>query len=73
MHFNLLDIQSISSSLDAVLSWKVIIINYNFVLSSLKRLVHAMILKRPPGEWLGIIRSAAFVMYLFLCRALFYF
>jgi len=23
---------------------------------SLKRLVHAMILKRPPGEWLGIIR-----------------
>merc|ERR1719431_481043 len=24
---------------------------------SLKRLVHAMILKRPPGEWLGIIRQ----------------
>jgi len=23
---------------------------------NLKRLVHAMILKRPPGEWLGILR-----------------
>ena len=28
-----------------------------FFIRNLKRLVHAMILKRPPGEWLGILRS----------------
>ena len=29
---------------------------FSYFPRNLKRLVHAMILKRPPGEWLGIIR-----------------
>ena len=35
-----------------ILLYLILFCNYR----NLKRLVHAMILKRPPGEWLGIIR-----------------
>ena len=37
-----------------------------FVCSNLRRLVHAMILKRPPGEWLGSYRFNFLFQYLLI-------
>ena len=41
--------------------------------SNLRRLVHAMILKRPPREWIGTFRLVILFFLLFLHQLVLYF